>query len=330
MSDALRHDEIDDRTNGENGTNETPTMFPPLRALPDAAREAALDAVERALAASVRLHRALPPAPMPPAPQLGDEPPERRRREPKPPEDDPAIRRLRARIEPVAMRVPPPDAGASDGALLAWAGGAVGLATLVSLFAVGVLPLPFGNKAEATWSRMFADRASQTQAAAVRDAAEAPAPSAEQSALAERFVAATRPAEAPQPTVMVPQVVKVERVVMPQPAPIAEPAPPPPPAPAARAMDSEEVTALYDRSVVLVEQGDIASARLVLTRAAEAGDARAALARGATYDPEALKKLGVLGVAPDPGQARAWYAKAVDLGSAEAINRLEKLAQATR
>ena len=58
---------------------------------------------------------------------------------------------------------------------------------------------------------------------------------------------------------------------------------------------------LYKRSEELIVQGDIAAARLMLTRAAEAGDARAAFALGATYDFDVLRKLGVLGVAADVG-----------------------------
>jgi TPR repeat protein len=123
-----------------------------------------------------------------------------------------------------------------------------------------------------------------------------------------------------QPSALVPQAVKVERVVVAQPSP----------RPTMRALDREEIAILYDRSQALVGQGDIASARLMLIRAAEAGDARAALALGATYDPDVLKKLGVLGVAADPAQAHAWYTKAVELGSPEASLRLERLAQATR
>jgi TPR repeat protein len=80
----------------------------------------------------------------------------------------------------------------------------------------------------------------------------------------------------------------------------------------------------------LVAQGDIAAARLMLTRAAEAGDARAALALGATYDADVLRKLGVLGVAADASQARAWYAKAAEYGSGEATRRLEQFAQSAR
>ena len=87
---------------------------------------------------------------------------------------------------------------------------------------------------------------------------------------------------------------------------------------------------LYRRSEELVTQGDIASARLMLSRAAESGDARSALALGATYDADVLRKLGVIGVAADAAQARAWYAKAAEFGSGEATKRLEQLAQSMR
>jgi TPR repeat protein len=134
----------------------------------------------------------------------------------------------------------------------------------------------------------------------------------------ERFVALRQQAEQPQPSQpIVPQSVKAVRVVMPS-------------APSVRALDRDEIAVLYDRSQALIEQGDIASARLMLTRAAEAGDARAALALGTTYDPDVLRKLGVIGVAPDAAQAHAWYTKAVELGSPDAALRLERLAQAGR
>ena len=84
---------------------------------------------------------------------------------------------------------------------------------------------------------------------------------------------------------------------------------------------------LVKRSDDLVAQGDIASARLMLTRAAEAGDARAALALGATYDANVLRKLGVIGMAGDAVRARAWYEKAAEYGSGEATRRLEQFAQ---
>jgi TPR repeat protein len=61
-------------------------------------------------------------------------------------------------------------------------------------------------------------------------------------------------------------------------------------------------------------------------RAAEAGDGRSALALGASYDPDVLRKLGVIGVAGDIALAREWYAKASSYGSREAAQRIELLA----
>jgi hypothetical protein len=46
------------------------------------------------------------------------------------------------------------------------------------------------------------------------------------------------------------------------------------------------------------------AARLVLQRAAEAGDARAALMLAGTYDPIMLEKLGIQGLASDIAVAR--------------------------
>jgi TPR repeat protein len=87
---------------------------------------------------------------------------------------------------------------------------------------------------------------------------------------------------------------------------------------------------LLKRGEDLIAQGDIAAARLMLTRAAEAGEARAALTLGATYDPEMLRRLGVRGVAADAALARAWYEKAAEYGSGEATRRLEQVAQSVR
>jgi TPR repeat protein len=106
----------------------------------------------------------------------------------------------------------------------------------------------------------------------------------------------------------------------------SEPAPPAAP----RTISTDELVILFKRSEELVRQGDIAAARLLLTRAAEAGDARAALTLGATYDAEMLRQIGVRGIAGEPAQARAWYTKAAELGSGEAARRLEQLAQTSR
>jgi len=96
--------------------------------------------------------------------------------------------------------------------------------------------------------------------------------------------------------------------------------------PPLRKLDPAEIQLLMKRGERYIAEGDVAAARVVLQRAAETGDANAALAMGATYDPLILKVTGVLGVPPDPGKARSWYERAKELGSQEAWRRLDLLA----
>jgi hypothetical protein len=91
------------------------------------------------------------------------------------------------------------------------------------------------------------------------------------------------------------------------------------------ALEPGEVERLVKRGEAYMAQGDIAAARLILGRAAEARDARAAFSLAATYDPSVLRQLPVVGFRPDVGQARAWYEKAREYGSAEASRRLAAL-----
>jgi hypothetical protein len=95
-------------------------------------------------------------------------------------------------------------------------------------------------------------------------------------------------------------------------------------------LDREEVTVLLKRGKDLIASGDIAAARLILKRAADANDAEAALALAATYDPYVLRGLKVYGFAADAEMARAWYEKARVLGSSAASQRLEMLASGAR
>jgi TPR repeat protein len=100
-----------------------------------------------------------------------------------------------------------------------------------------------------------------------------------------------------------------------------------------RQLDRQEVADLTRRGEKFIVIGDLASARLVLQRAAEAGDPRAALMLAATYDPIVLEKVGIQGFAPDLVQgfapdialARSWYARAKEFGSTEAVRRLQAL-----
>src|ERR1700730_14268742 len=91
-------------------------------------------------------------------------------------------------------------------------------------------------------------------------------------------------------------------------------------------LDPNEIASSLKRADDLIASGDIAAARLVLRRAAEAEDARAAMTLAETYDPAVLEKLGVHGVVPDPAMARSWYEKAKQFGATEAVQRLELLA----
>jgi TPR repeat protein len=99
-----------------------------------------------------------------------------------------------------------------------------------------------------------------------------------------------------------------------------------PPAPVGPTQNRDEIAALVARGAKYFAAGDVAAARLVLRPAAVAGDSGAALALGETYDPLMLKRLGVIGFAGDLAEARDWYRRAAELGSADAPQRLDQLA----
>ena len=158
-------------------------------------------------------------------------------------------------------------------------------------------------------------------------------------------------APAPQPPAPQPPAQRVERTPpvqtverTPPPAQRVERAPPPPaqsveraapppqvaerapqPVPT-RTLDPSEVDVLVKQGQQFVAAGDFVTARLVFQRAAEAGNAAAALALGASYDPVVLSRLGVRGVDADVGKARAWYQKAKEFGAPDADRRLSTLA----
>ena len=123
---------------------------------------------------------------------------------------------------------------------------------------------------------------------------------------------------------------------MPAPAPAPQPTSAPPSNDAAVAppvtlsLASDEIAMLLKRGKDAFSTGDLAAARLLLRRAAEAGSAEAALALGATFDPLVIRRLGAIGAAPDPAQARQWYQKAVALGSATASQPLAQLEAAAQ
>src|SRR5580704_3457737 len=100
--------------------------------------------------------------------------------------------------------------------------------------------------------------------------------------------------------------------------------------PVSLSLASDEIAMLLKRGKDAFSTGDLAAARLLLRRAAEAGSAEAALALGATFDPLIIRRLGAIGAAPDAAQARQWYQKAVALGSSTASQPLAQLEAAAQ
>jgi TPR repeat protein len=113
--------------------------------------------------------------------------------------------------------------------------------------------------------------------------------------------------------------------------PAAAVAAPPPAAapqadtPPARHLDPDEVALLMKRAKDLLSTGDIPAARLLLRRAADAQEPVAALLLAQSYDPDMLGTQDVRNINPDLAMARSWYAKAAQLGSADAQRRLAQM-----
>ncbi len=122
----------------------------------------------------------------------------------------------------------------------------------------------------------------------------------------------------------------VVAAVTPVTAPVTQAAPPAPVAQAAaptpaRKIDADELAMLMSRAKGLIAIGDIASARLLLERAADAQEATAALLLAQTYDPAVLGTQDMRSITPDPAMAREWYQKAARLGSTDARQRLAQM-----
>src|SRR6478609_3348832 len=95
-------------------------------------------------------------------------------------------------------------------------------------------------------------------------------------------------------------------------------------APAVQPMGPENAV-LMEKGQILMRSRDIASARLLFQRLANAGIADAALALAATYDPRYLAQHNLIGVAGDRTKARSWYQRASELGSVEAGRILARI-----
>jgi hypothetical protein len=96
------------------------------------------------------------------------------------------------------------------------------------------------------------------------------------------------------------------------------------PAPS-KTLDAETLAALMIRAKSLLALGDIAAARLLLERAANAQNAAAAFLLARTYDPAVLGVRDARSITADPVMARDWYRRAASFGSADAQQRLTQL-----
>ena len=88
----------------------------------------------------------------------------------------------------------------------------------------------------------------------------------------------------------------------------------------------DDARRLCAEGLVAFARGDIAAARAFLQRAAEAGDARALMALGDTYDPSTLAHLGAVGIKGDEATARSYYSRALAAGVTGARERIAALA----
>jgi hypothetical protein len=225
-------------------------------------------------------------------------------------------------LDPVAAPLPPTrKLGGPNWSLLSRLAGAGGFAAIVALFVIGAIPLP-SIDISVSRDHKDANAAAPSVAAVTGNASPPAAPSPAAPSLASLPAATPGPTAGAAPNAASPLSTPVKPSV-------AEPAPPKPPAgvPEARVLDfmsREEIDGLVKRGQDLLAIGDISAGRLLLTRAAEAGDARASFALAGTYDSAVIATLGVIGSFPDPVKARAWYTRAVEQGSAEAARRLEQ------
>ena len=96
-------------------------------------------------------------------------------------------------------------------------------------------------------------------------------------------------------------------------------------APPARRLGVDELAALLKRAKGMIDTGDIASARLLLERAADAHEAQAALILAQTYDPAVVGTSEARRIIPDPAMARLWYRRAAEFGSSDAQARLNQM-----
>src|SRR6266851_1842713 len=161
-----------------------------------------------------------------------------------------------------------------------------------------------------TWASVQSDSTAVVAAASTAAAPLAPVAAAPPAAVA--------PAP-PQPQAMAPpsQAAAAEATPQARAEPIQE-------------LSPNESAALVRRAQELLASGDLPAARMLLRRAADAQNARAALLLAKTFDPTTLRQLSTTDPGPDLAQARNWYERAKEWGSPEAQRQLDALASYPR
>ena len=236
-------------------------------------------------------------------------------------------RRLWAPLTPDFLPPPPPEGMGLRGlGMVAGLVGAIAVAAAIALVVANVVPIP------TIGAGVLNEGSSSTSTAALENLNKVAAAQAKM-----------QPADRPSvPAEALLAAVPTNEIAMPEsPAPIPPPsfetarsqptvaAPTPDAAPepqAAVSLTRDEIASLLKRGKDLIAAGDIASARLILTHLAEAGDAEASFILAGTYDAAVSANLRVVGVQPDPAKANAWYARAAKQGSSEAARRLAQSA----
>lgn len=234
----------------------------------------------------------------------------------------------------VRIRGLPPTAALTDGHAIAPGAWAVPTAALKTLRVI--IPAGTTGRSEIVIAlvtlegSVIAEAKGSLVVAAARLIAPSPAPPVQQPAAAP-----PPPPQQPAPAAPTPPPApKAEQqAALPPPtvAPSAPPAVAPKaqePVPSAKELPpatKQKAEGLLTRGRALLNDGNVAMARLFFERSADEGLAEGALAMGGTYDPAELRRMRVQGTQPDLAQARRWYEKARTLGSRDADARLKDL-----
>lgn len=191
---------------------------------------------------------------------------------------------------------------------------------------------------QAALAAKASEEAARMRQTAEHDSAELRSSLQQERARAERLESALAFAQrendspSPKDPTAAPKAVTVGQIVRDKPVeagakPIADPAPAAGARGDAQPNPEEAVAAarLVARASVLLGQGDIGAARIVLEHAAHMGSAQASFALAETYDPLILPKWGTYGTRGDAIKARDLYAKADAGGIKQASARFEAL-----